>query len=334
VTFYLWEQVFKGWDKFQEKLGFKIDTENLKDSEWLWSPYDFSKYKELLAEKFDIKELKGKKGWRLNLLTIMTSSVTWSNTVYTKWFGMLLARMYIGNWGEEVVQNFLTKGEVGSLLNYLFSYKYKWNPHDTESYIVSLDPSLDHLKALENFRLTTFNATSLCLTYLLSSASILKKVRKIRLLSSNRRYKWYLKNYIRCNLKVIYNFSLGLSGQKVPISKHKGRLKLKLEWFDVWLGEQGGYDQNNRLPKMFNPKITRFDKSAILNYRKRYWILNSSFPDKRYSKNIDVFAIRVAQKLPNMTNSMLCKPRALRIFLEIFIWGSDDSMNKVKDPIP
>jgi hypothetical protein len=109
---------------------------------------------------------------------------------------------------------------------------------------------------------------------------------------------------------------------------------MKLEWFDVWLGDQGGYDPNNRRPNKFSPNINRYKQQAILNYRKRYWLLNSRFPDKRYYKNIDVFAIRVPKNLPNMNNSIFCKPCALQIFLEIFFWGSDDSINKVKDPIP
>jgi hypothetical protein len=278
----------KGWDLMLKKIGVDIygnkmmgNKQKNNPRKWFWDMNEFNKYKMKLKGMFDIKEITKNLYQYIVYFGFETSSVTWHNIVYTKWFGMIMSRMYIGSWGEDVDQNFMIKRTKGSLLWYLFKGKYIWDPQSKESNFVSLDSSLNHLYKIDNWRLTTFNATSLCITYLLSGNSILKKARKFKAISLIEKHQWYKQTYLCTNKQI-----MGLSCQ-LNSNKTKKTRRYRLSWYNVWidsnphfvqLNEQGMMPPLSRIPRDILKKWPRSLYGKIMYNRRRYWVFNDSIP--------------------------------------------------------
>jgi len=162
----------------------------------IWQPKIQIKLKELIKASLTKGKTIGGHIVRVKeiyRLTLWITSVHHWNTYLTKWWGMLLSRLYCGSWSGEVIQNFSLSNTPTSMINWLFSDKYKWDPSKRKAYIVSLDGSLNYLFDYSDFRLTIFNETSISLSYLLRNPEMLT-VPKQRKLKKMLSYKEYLKN--------------------------------------------------------------------------------------------------------------------------------------------
>lgn len=106
------------------------------------------------------------------------TSVNWRNTFMTRYFGMLLSRMYVGSWNSPVEQDFGLKYLKGSLAARLFSSRESLHiPNAIELYFLSLGRSLEYLRLYRDYWLNTFNSTSLCINYLLEDRNFRAGIR-------------------------------------------------------------------------------------------------------------------------------------------------------------